>query len=130
MESESPTLIEKKIISSEDEKIIESEETISEDKAIAEVSNKFFVNIVPNLKISVENDFDTNFLKTQDPVLNAVSKHKNHPRVIMIKEKNKLSEKFSFSPAQYDDILNNIKNLDIAKSSKQIDIPTKILAKL
>ena len=36
-----------------------------------------------------------------------------------------MSEKFSFSPAQY--ILKNIKNLDIAKTSKQTDIFTKIL---
>ena len=55
----------------------------------------------------MENDFDTNFLKTDDPVLNAISKYKNHPSVITIKEKN--SEKLSFSPAQYDDILNNTK---------------------
>ena len=48
----------------------ESEEIISKDKAITEVFNKFFINIVPNLKIPMENDFDTNFLKTKYPVLN------------------------------------------------------------
>ena len=26
--------------------------------------------------------FDTNFLKTEDPVLNAISKYRNHPSVI------------------------------------------------
>ena len=57
------TLIGKKIVSSEGEKVIESEEIIPQDKAIAEVLNKFSINIVPNLKISMENDFDTNFLK-------------------------------------------------------------------
>ena len=108
--------IEKNIVSSEGEKVIESEEIISEDKAIAEVFNKFFINIVPNLKISIENDFETNFLKTEDPFLNAIIKCKNHPSVIMIKEKNKVSEKFSSSPALYDDILNNIKNSDTAKT--------------
>ena len=76
----------------------ESEEIISKDKAITEVFNKFFINIVPNLKIPMENDFETNFLKTKDPVLNEIIKYENHPSVIMIKEKNKLSEKFSFSP--------------------------------
>ena len=39
---------------------------------IAEVFNKFFINIVPNMKISMENDFDTNYLKTEDPVSNAI----------------------------------------------------------
>ena len=40
--------------------------------------NRFFIKIVPNLKISMENDFDTNFLETKDPVLNAISKCRNH----------------------------------------------------
>ena len=120
------TLIEKNIVSREGEKVIKSEEIISEDKAIAEVFNKFFINIVPNLKMSVENDFDTNFLKTEDPGLNAISEYKNHPSVI-IKIKKKNREIFFFSPAQYDDILKNIKSLDTAKISKQTYIPTKIL---
>ena len=90
------TLIEKNIVSREGEKVIESEEIISEDKAIAEVFNKFFINIVLNLKMSVENDFDTNFLKTEDPGLNAISEYKNHPSVIIIIKKKKLSEIFFF----------------------------------
>ena len=119
------TLIEKNIVSREGEKVIKSEEIISEDKAIAEVFNKFFINIVPNLKISVENDFDTNFLKSEDPGLNAISKYKNHPSVIIIKKTNRV--RFFFSPAQYDDILKNMKSLDTGKISKQTYIPTKIL---
>ena len=112
-------------MSSEGEKVIESEEIISEDKAIPQVFNRFFINIVPNLKISVENDFDTNFLKSEDPGLNAISKYKNHPSVIIIKKTNRV--RFFFSPAQYDDILKNMKSLDTGKISKQTYIPTKIL---
>ena len=48
-------------MSNQGDKVIETEEIISEDKAIAEVFNKFFIYIVPNLKISIENDFDTSF---------------------------------------------------------------------
>ena len=48
----------------------------------------------------MEYDFYTNFLKTEDPVLNAISKYRNQPSAIIKKEKNKLSEKFSFSLAQ------------------------------
>ena len=40
--------------------------------------NRFFTKIVPNLKISMENDFDTNVLKTEDPVLNTISNCRNH----------------------------------------------------
>ena len=73
-------------MSSEGKKVKESEEIISEDKAIAEVFNRFFINIVSNLKISMENNFYTNFLKTEDPVLNSISKYRNHPSVIMVKK--------------------------------------------
>lgn len=40
--------------------------------------NRFVVNIVPSFKISTENDFDTNFLKTEDTVLNGISEFGNH----------------------------------------------------
>ena len=89
--------------------------------------NRFYIDIVLNLKITIENDFDTNFLKMEDPVLNATCKYRNHPNVIIKKEKNKLQEKFSFSLAQYDYILKKIKTLDSAKTSKQTDISTTLL---
>ena len=44
----------------------------------------------------MENNFYTEFVKTENPLLNAVKKYKNHPSVIMIKEKIKPIEKFSF----------------------------------
>ena len=97
------------------------------EKAIAEVFNKFFINIVPNLKIPVENNIDHDFTETDDLVLNAINKFKNHPSIIMIKRKNNPCGSFSFSSVQYDDILKKTKNLDTAKASQESDIPTKIL---
>ena len=120
------TLIEKNVLK-ENGKVNEVEEIITDDKAIAEIFNEFYVNIVPNLKISMENNFDNEFVKTENPFLNAVNKYKNHPSVIMIKEKIKPMKKFSFFPVQYDDVLRKIRNLDPSKSSQQTDIPTKIL---
>ena len=119
------TLIEKKVVSNQGDKVIETEEIISEDKAIAKVFNKSFINIVPNLKIPIENDFDTSFIPTEDLVQNAISKYRNHPSVIIIKEKNNLSGKFSFSLVQHHDILKKVRNLDTAKTSKQTDIQPK-----
>ena len=48
------TLIEKKV----NGKVNEADEIITDDKAIAEI----YVNIVPNWKISMENNFDTEFV--------------------------------------------------------------------
>ena len=48
------TLIEKNIVSQEGQEEIVSEKIITEDQAAGDVFNKFFINIVPNLKISTD----------------------------------------------------------------------------
>ena len=75
----------------------------------------------------MENNIDHDFTETDDLVLNAINKFKNHPSIIMIKRKNNPCGSFSFSSVQYDDILKKTKNLDNAKASQESDIPTKIL---
>ena len=64
------------------------EEIITDDEVIAEIFNEFYVNIVPNLKISMENEFDTEFFRTEDPVLNAVNKYKKPSKYHHDKRKN------------------------------------------
>ena len=62
---------------------------ITEDQAAAEVFNKFFINIVPNLKISTDHGYDNDFIATDCQVTNAAEKFRNHPSIIMIKNKKK-----------------------------------------
>ena len=89
------TLIEKKIVSQEGQEEIVSEKIITEDQAVAEVFNKFFINIVPNLKISTDHGYDSDFIAT-DQGINAVNKFRNYPGIIMIKNKKKNDQSFSF----------------------------------
>ena len=98
---------------------------ILEDQTVAELFNKFFVNIVLNLKIPTNHNYDTYFLVTNDQVANALNKFTNHPSIVMINNKRKTDQCFSVRPVAYDDILK--KYLDTAKASQQSDIPTKIL---
>ena len=121
------TLIEKKIVSQEGQEEIVSEKIITEDHTVAEVFNKFFINIVPNLKISTDQGYDNDFIATDDQVTNAVNTFRNHSSIIMIKNKKKNDQSFSFGPVTYDDVLKKINTLDTAKVSQQSDIPTKIL---
>ena len=44
----------KKIVSQEGQKQLVSEKILTENQDVAEVFNKFFINIVPNLKISTD----------------------------------------------------------------------------
>ena len=100
---------------------------ISEDQAVAEVFNKFFFNIVPNLKIPTNHKYDTDFLVTNSQVPNALNKFRNHPSIIMINNKRKTNQCFSFGPVTYANILKKTNNLDAAQASQQSDAPTKIL---
>ena len=121
------TLIEKNIVSQEGQEKIVSEKIITEIQAVAEVFNEFFINIVPNLKISTDHGHDNDFIATDDQVTNAVNKFRNHSSIIMIKNKKKNDQSFSFGPVAYDDVLKIVNTLETAKASQQSDIPTKIL---
>ena len=104
------TLIEKNIASQEGQEKIVSEKIITDDHAVAEVFNKFFIIIVPNLKISTNHGYNNDFIATDDQVTNVVNKFRNRSSIIIIKNKKKI-----------------VNTLDTAKASQQSDIPTKIL---
>ena len=104
-----------------------SEKVISEDQVVAEAFNKFFINIVPNLKIPTNHHYDTDFLVTNDQVTNALNKFGNHPSIIVIKSKRNADQCFPFAPVTYDNIMKKTNNLDTAKAFQQPDVPTKIL---
>ena len=70
------------------------EKIITEDQAVAEVFHKFFIDIVPNLKISNDYEYDNEFIATDDQVTNAVNKFRNHSSIIMIKSKKKIIKVF------------------------------------
>ena len=120
-------LIENKIVSHEVQEEIVSEKIFAEKQAVEEVFNKFFINIVPNLKISTDHGYDNDSIATDDEVTNAVNKFRNHPSIIMIKNKTKNDQSFSFGPVNYDEVLKKVNTLDTAKASQQSDISTKIL---
>ena len=98
-------LIEKNVVSEVGQEQIVSEKVISEDQAVVEVFNKFLINIVPNLKIPTDHNYDTDFLVTNDQVAIALNKFRNHPSIIMIKSERKSDQCFSFATVTYDDIL-------------------------
>ena len=71
---------------------------ISEDQAVAEVFNKFYINTAPNIKILTNHNYDTDFLVTNDRVANALNKFRNHQSIIMVTNKRKADQCFSFGP--------------------------------
>ena len=122
------TLIEKDIIAEENGEDKVMEEVITDDIKVSEVFNDYFLNIVPNLNITTEIniDKDLSLPRSNDQMLNSIKELQNHDSIVMIKTKNKNSV-FSFSPVTYDDVLEEVLNLNVAKASQQTDVPTKVL---
>ena len=99
--------------------MIEKKYIISDDKEVAEVLNKFFVNITSDLKIPASHNCNKDFQKMNDPVLNAISKYKYHPSIVMMKSKLDPQRKFSFTSMQYEDVVRKIKSLNVSKASQK-----------
>ena len=79
------------------------------------------------MKISTDHGYDNDFIATDDQVTNAVNKSRNHSSIIMIKNKKKNDQRFSFGPVTDVDVLKKVNTVDTAKASHDSDIPTKIL---
>ena len=56
---------------------------ISDDQVVTEV----FYSIVPNLKILTSHNYDADFAVTNDQVANTQDSFRNHPSIVMIKNK-------------------------------------------
>ena len=85
------------------------EEIISDGKEMAEVFNKFLVNIAPDLKIPASYNWNKDFQKMNHLVSNAIRKYKYHPSKAMIKSKIDPQRKLSFTSVQNEDVHRNIK---------------------
>ena len=85
-------------------------------KGLQKYLKNIFVNIVPNWKMPASNNCNKDLQKANDPVPNSTSKYKYHPNIVMIKRIIEPQSKFSFTSVQYEDILREIKSLNVSKA--------------
>ena len=78
-------LFSNKIKSTEYITLEENGKIITNDKELARIFNKFFVNIVANLGINTKHSFLINTDNENDPIEKAIAKYKNYPSRISIK---------------------------------------------
>ena len=122
-------LFSNKIKSTENIYLDESEEIIRNEKEVANVFNKYFVNIVPNIMGITNNhnllsDTDT----TNVPIEKMISKYQNHTSITSINKHMTHSELiFSFQPVTKEQITNLIRLLNNEKAIQSTDIPTKLI---
>ena len=107
--------------------LIENNELIKNDLKTAEFLNNFFSNIVQNLNIARYTSEESFVDNISDPTLKAILKYRNHPSIIAIRKKYKISECFKFTEVDQKDIEKEFLQIDVNKASQSSDIPTKIV---
>ena len=89
--------------------------------------NNFFSNVkVKSLKIKGFKSDDT-VNEGLDDINKIVSKFKNHPSIIKIKQRIEINEKVSFSSSSLNEIEDKIKDLNCKKPTTLNTIPASIL---
>ena len=106
--------------------LIDSGSIVSDNKKIAEIFNNFFINVVPNLGITINNEIITNVDNILDPVQKAIKKYEKHPSILKINEVIKRNETFSFLIVTEEEVLTIVKGLDPSKATTINSIPIKI----
>ena len=74
--------------------------------------NNFFENATKALNIR-ENSYLTEKSELSDPVNKAISKYRNYPSILLIKDKMRNPTSFSFKEASLSDIEKELRNLNI-----------------
>ena len=107
--------------------LLENDVVESDEGKVAEIMNNYFVNITETLGISRAttegslNDFN------EDTCSKIIKHFESHPQYPQIKGSVSSDTKFSFRKATFNEMLEQLKNLDPKKASPQESIPPKIV---
>ena len=77
--------------------LIDNDSIVSDNKNIAEIFNNFFINVVANLGITINNEIIANVDNILDPVLNSIKKYEKHPSIVKINKLSKQKKLSAFS---------------------------------
>ena len=104
---------------------------ISENSAVAEKLNNYFMDVIENLEIEHYNEImDNEYIGSNNgrkEIETTISKYKNHSSILKVKEHIKVTEKFTFSKPTPNDLDVHLIYLNPKKTAVENDIPTKIL---
>ena len=105
----------------------ENNSLLTNCKEVAKELNNFFANAVKNLNIPNFENCDYLAEKIDDPTLKDIAKWRNHPSILAITSEYKNRANFSFNFVSKDDVLTNIKVLDVSKAIQESIILVKII---
>ena len=99
---------------------------IKDEKSVAKIFNGHFTSVIKHLHIN-RNEFDSKYVKfSNNPVLPVVNKFQNHSIILKTKS-SRTSSGFTFRPVNYEEVLTELKNVDMSKTTQLEGIPTKVV---
>ena len=107
--------------------LVEKGQIVTDDQELAETFSGFFVDAVSSLSIEENRALLDDVGKEVDTVQKSVKKFAHHPSILNIKQRVKMTEKFSFWEIDIMEMTNEINNLDCKKAGTFMNIPVKRL---
>ena len=105
----------------------ENKMLIINDQKSAEVFNNYFNSTVKELNIPIDQNLLNDVSIFNDPIIAALHKYKRHLSIVIIKEKVKKHDLFSFYHVNPNKMLTILQNIDPKKATHQGDIPVRII---
>ena len=105
----------------------ESNSLLTNCKEVAKELNNFFANAVKNLNIPKYKNCDSLTENIDDPILKAIAKWRNHPSILAIALEYKNRANVSSNFVSKEDVLTEMKVLDVSKAIQESGIPVKII---
>ena len=105
----------------------ENNSLLTNCEEVAKELNNFFANAVKNLSISNYEKCDSSVEKIDDPSIKAIAKWRNYPSILAIESEYKNRANFSFSFVSKEDVLTEMKVLDVSKAIQESHIQFKII---
>ena len=106
--------------------LVKGDKILSKNLEVAQGFNVFFSNKVKEMNILLGQELRTETNHIEDPILRITETYKKHPSVVAIFENHRDSA-FSFRYVSLDEIIKEIKRLDVKKACQDTDIPVKVI---
>ena len=107
--------------------VADNDSIVSDDESISEELNTSFKNTTKSLNIWQNSYITYDSNEIEDQVKKAIFKYKNHPSIIIIKNKITIPELFAFTEDFVSDIEKELSNLITKKASTFKNITPKVL---
>ena len=107
--------------------LTENGEVVKTELETAETLNIFFGNVIKNLMILKNSEYDPSIDRVENRTIRAILKYRNHASILAIRERKKAQINFCFKEVSFEKIQKEILNLNNKKASQNSVIPTKII---